>query len=188
MGEFNSYIEEMDSSGGSFDALIQLCREQGQVQVYKKKQTLPVGCFGLIVQGYCRYTVFNPSENKEYITGFAFASELVGDYPYCLKELSSGVKIETATTCKILQIDLKHLNQFIDTHQAFAKDVAENLMKQAYGNFLDCYRLSHEQRYCNLLRRCPDIVQKITLREIASFLHITPTSMSKIRRKITFGS
>ena len=151
MGEFNSYIEEMDSSGGSFDALIQLCREQGQVQVYKKKQTLPVGCFGLIV-------------------------------------LSSGVKIETATTCKILQIDLKHLNQFIDTHQAFAKDVAENLMKQAYGNFLDCYRLSHEQRYRNLLRRCPDIVQKITLREIASFLHITPTSMSKIRRKITFGS
>jgi len=36
--------------------------------------------------------------------------------------------------------------------------------------------------YLDLLNRCPDIQEYITLKEIASFLQVTPETISRIRR------
>lgn len=50
----------------------------------------------------------------------------------------------------------------------------------------EIYRLTPEERYKELLERCPDILQLISLKEVAYYLKITPVHMSRIRRKITF--
>ena len=41
-------------------------------------------------------------------------------------------------------------------------------------------------RYRRLLERCPQVVQMLSLKDIASFLNVTPTYLSKIRKEITF--
>jgi len=38
-----------------------------------------------------------------------------------------------------------------------------------------------------LMKRCPGIVDLIDLQDIASFLNVTPKTISKIRKEITFG-
>ncbi len=41
-----------------------------------------------------------------------------------------------------------------------------------------------EERYQQLLRQHREMVQRIPLKEIASFLRITPIHMSRIRKKL----
>jgi len=36
----------------------------------------------------------------------------------------------------------------------------------------------------HLFQRCPQIVQQLPLQEIASYLHVTPVTVSKIRREL----
>lgn len=70
--------------------------------------------------------------------------------------------------------------------QKKARINAEQLFSQTYSRYLDIYRLTPEERYKELLERCPDILQLISLKELASYLKITSVHMSRIRRKITF--
>ena len=37
------------------------------------------------------------------------------------------------------------------------------------------------------MERCPGIVEHLDLQDIASFLNVTPKTISKIRKEITFG-
>jgi len=44
------------------------------------------------------------------------------------------------------------------------------------------------ERYNLLMQRCPGIVEHLNLQDIASFLSVTPKTISKIRKDITFGN
>lgn len=46
------------------------------------------------------------------------------------------------------------------------------------------YKLTPEERYVKLLERYPEVLQLISLKEIASYLKITPVHISRIRRKL----
>ena len=56
-----------------------------------------------------------------------------------------------------------------------------------YRRDLDHYRYTARGRYRRLLDRCPQVVQMLSLKDIASFLNVTPQMLSKFRREITFG-
>ncbi len=43
------------------------------------------------------------------------------------------------------------------------------------------------ERYELLLQRCPGIVEHLDLQDIASFLNVTPKTISMIRKNITFS-
>jgi len=65
--------------------------------------------------------------------------------------------------------------------------ISDGFFYQVYDRFLNMYRLSAKERYIHLLGSCPDILQNITLKELASYLQITPTYLSRIRKEITCG-
>ena len=71
--------------------------------------------------------------------------------------------------------------------QRYARITAEQLFLQTFSRYLDIYRKTPEERYRDLLQRCPELLQVLPLKEVASYLRITPTTMSNIRRRITFG-
>jgi hypothetical protein len=64
------------------------------------------------------------------------------------------------------------------------KRIGEGLFLQTYTRFLNFYRTDAQTRYEQLVRRCPNIVNRLPLREIASYLCVTPTTVSSIRRKM----
>ena len=64
------------------------------------------------------------------------------------------------------------------------KQFAEHLFVQAYTRVLDIYRTDASTRYKELLQRCPNIAQQLPLQEIASYLRVTPTTVSKIRKEL----
>ena len=66
-------------------------------------------------------------------------------------------------------------------------EIYKHLFLLIYSQHLDSYRLTVKERYIQLFNRCPQIVQQINLKDIASFLKVTPTTISKIRKEITFS-
>ena len=186
---FNSYIEGLDLS-----ALKAYCVNHGRLVQYAKgdyfiKAGETSRFIGLVDSGYFNYKVHNAPEQKEYITGFAFEGEFVGDYPNCLSNKKSDVTIVAGTSCKVFQLAGEELCKLLDSDgmKYIKQAISDHLFSQVYTQYLDTYRMTSRERYKDLLLRCPEIVQSISLKDIASYLKVTPTTISNIRREITFG-
>ena len=54
-----------------------------------------------------------------------------------------------------------------------------------YGRDLDHYRYTARSRYRRLIYRCPQVVQMLSLKDIASFLNITPSYLSTLSKDST---
>ena len=186
---FNTYIEGLDLS-----ELKAHCVNHGRLTQYAKgdyfvKAGEKSRFIGFVDCGYFNYKVHNFSEGKGYITGFAFEGEFVGDYPNCLSGKTSEVAIVAGTSCKVYQLAGEGLSKLLDTNDKrdLKLSISDHLFSQIYTQYLDTYRVTTRERYKRLLLRCPEIVQSITLKDIASYLKVTPTTISNIRREITFG-
>lgn len=189
MIDFNSYIKGLDLS-----RLTEYCINNGRLTQYAKgdyfiKAGEESRYIAYVECGYFNYVVHNSSEQKDYITGFAFKYEFVGDYPNCLSGKTSGVAIVAGTSCKVYQLAGEELRKLLDSDglRELKQTISDHLFSQVYTQYLDTYRMTTRERYERLLLRCPEIVQSINLKDIASYLKVTPTTISNIRREITFG-
>lgn len=116
--------------------------------------------------------------------------EFVADFPYCLDGDVSEVSIEADMPCEVRIISGRELQALFDSDPKMAKmdvKILKNLFKMVYGRDLDHYRYTARSRYRRLIDRCPQVVQMLSLKDIASFLNITPIYLSKLRKEITFG-
>lgn len=187
MMDFNSYMYGIDT-----DFFKDLCLKEGELRHYKRNEfILREGevwpYWGMLVSGIVKYTCANQTESKVYNVGFSFAGEFIADYPACLYGIRSELNIQTLTPCGVYLCPSEVLNVKFEEgkdSQRVARVVAEQLFLQSYSRYLDMFRLTPEKRYIQLLKRCPEILQMVALKEIASYLKITPTHMSRIRKTV----
>ena len=103
-----------------------------------------------------------------------------------MKGFISLVNIQAIADCSVYEISRHDLIEYLETNmetQRFGRYVAENLYEMVYERFLDLY-CSPEIRYKKLIKRCPDLKEAVPLKNIASFLGVTPETISRIRRKL----
>ena len=186
---FNLYKDGLD-----LDSLCRYCIEHGEERLLKRGEIFedagkPSKYVAYVERGCFKYMVNNEEEGKDYCTGFAFEGEFVADYPNCLTGRKSELTIVAGTTCKIFQILGKELDNLLDSlnTKGLKQAISDSLFAQVYAQYLDTYRMTTRERYKRLLLRCPELVQNINLKDIASYLKVTPTTISNIRREITFG-
>lgn len=187
---FNSYKDDIN-----LDFLRQYCLSKGKAKIIKRGEIfIRAGessrNIGYIEKGYFKYIVHNDSENKDYITGFAFENEFVADYPNCLYGKVSDIQIEASADSKVYAVDGNDIyNIFHESPEALycGMKIMEGLFGQIYSNYINLYRLDARGRYEHLLKRCPQIVQQLSLKDISSYLKLHPNTISKIRHDITFA-
>lgn len=67
--------------------------------------------------------------------------------------------------------------------------IAQLMTEQEFGKTQDAFAgfitSSPEQRYLNLMQERPDLIQRVPQRLLASYLGMTPESLSRIRKRIT---
>lgn len=190
MEEFNKYLK-----GADLDLVKEVCIDKGRLAQYSRNEYFSragdvIAHVGYIKRGVFRYVCVNPSEEKEYSTGFAFEKEFVTDYPACIYQVPSEISIQAITSCEVYVCDVQEILQAFNENtntQIQARKNAERILFCVYQNYIDLYRKTPEERYKEIIDKCPEILQMLTLKELASYLKITPVTMSKIRRKITFG-
>lgn len=186
---FNFYKDELN-----LEFLRHYCINHGEVRLMRRGETFeetgkPSQYVAYVERGCFKYMVHNDDESKDYCTGFAFEGEFVADYPNCLSGKKSDVTIVAGTPCKAFQISGKELDKLLISLDAegIKQAISDSLFTQVYAQYLDTYRMTTRERYKRLLLRCPELVQSINLKDIASYLKVTPTTISNIRREITFG-
>ena len=95
--------------------------------------------------------------------------------------------LESIGPSELLAIDGSELKAVIRANEIL-RDEYENLLADrfhAYQQlFLSRIRNTPRQRYEELLEQKPEIVKRIPQRYIASYLGITPVSLSRIRKRL----
>lgn len=185
---FNSYIGRLDYSN-----FIQFAKDKGRVHVYHKKdffikQNEISNWIGWIETGAFRY-LHTSKNGKEHVVGYSFAEEFICDYSAFIYQNVSLVSAQAISECIVYQLSYKDVIAYWETDMEtlrFGKQTADALYETVYKRLLDVFCDSPEEGYLKLMKRCPDLKEIVPLKEIASYLRVTPTTISNIRRKITF--
>ena len=67
---------------------------------------------------------------------------------------------------------------------ANARRLAERLTCELYERMLQLYACTPQERYETLLRRCPELLNIVALKELASYLRVRPETLSRIRGRV----
>ena len=188
---------EQRFSNNSLDleTLREFCKREGEAVIYRKGDQLeregdPARWFAFVTEGCFKYINHGISDDKEHITWFSFEGEFVVDYPTFLYGRPSQTTIEAMMPSRVLRVTGQQLVQFFDQDKETMRlraIIAEHILFQFRSRYLDLHCATPRERYDLLMQRCPGIIGHLDLQDIASFLNVTPKTISKIRKEITFG-
>ena len=175
--------------------LREFCKREGEAVTYRKGDQLeregdPARWLAYVTEGCFKYVTHGLSNDKEHITWFSFEGEFVVDYPTFLYARPAQTTIVAMMPSRVLRITGQQLEQFFDQSKDTMKlraIIAEHILFQFRSRYLDLHCTTPRERYDLLMQRCPGIVEHLNLQDIASFLIVTPKTISKIRKEITFG-
>ena len=140
-----------------------------------------------IVEG-CFRTYLVDSNGKEHNLQFAIENWWIGDIGSFYTDTSSKLNIEALENSIILQIkkvdQLKLFTDYPKFNQIF-RVLAENAMVGLQRRVLQNISSTAEERYLDFVERYPQLFNRISNVQIASYLGVTPEFLSKIRNKIT---
>ena len=189
---------EQRFSNNSLDleTLREFCKREGEAVTYRKGDQLeregdPARWFAFVTEGCFKYVTHGISDDREHITWFSFQGEFVVDYPTFLYGRPSQTTIEAMMPSRVIRVTGQQLEQFFDQSKETMKlraIISEHILFQFRSRYLDLHCTTARERYEMLMQRCPGIVDHLALQDIASFLNVTPQTISKIRKEITFDS
>ena len=143
---------------------------------------------GFVDYGVLIYFKINGS-GDEITTDFAFEGDWVNNNQSRLSNSPSTINIRAIEDTEIFIIKQQDLNKLYVQIPKIER-LGRILMEQAYLKIveqtIELQLLSAKERYENLLKKHPEIFQKVQLYHIANYLGIAPKSLSRIRKEL-FG-
>jgi CRP-like cAMP-binding protein len=127
-------------------------------------------------------------DGEEKSTFFYFEHQFACNYESVLSGEPSDVTIEALEDCTLLYFDkdiLPRLYRLYPKFEAFGRLIAETVYRCAMERLKTFLLNSPEQRYRNFLQHADSqlIMERIPQHYIASYLGITPVSLSRIRAR-----
>ena len=187
---------EQRFSNNSLDleTLREFCRREGEAVIYHKGDQLeregdPARWLAFVESGCFKYVTHGISDDREHITWFSFEGEFVVDYPTFLYSRPARTTIVAMMPSRVIRVTGEQMRQYFDQSKETMElraIIAEHVLSQFHSRYLDLHRTTARERYGLLIQRCPGIVEHLDLQDIASFLNVTPKTISKIRKEITF--
>ena len=181
---FNSYLNQIDSN-----VWRDICVRMGELRHYSKGEDFVtighIGKYiGYIVAGTLKYVAYS-DDGSEHVMGLVFDNGLVADWPFALYGKKAKLSIVAASDCDIYCVTTQAINDLMETDPQF-KDIVmhatEAVYTTVYDRYVELYCKSPQQRYEELLYLHPDLFNMFSLKDIASFLNITPTHLSRLKK------
>ncbi|MDZ7898640.1 MAG: Crp/Fnr family transcriptional regulator [Arcicella sp.] len=126
-------------------------------------------------------------EGNDITTKFFSASDIVIDWHSYFLKAKCRENIQAITPCVAWKISFENFMKLFSI-EAF-RDVGRTRLVNNYfelkNHSVSIIADPARDRYLNLLKDKPDIVQNVPLKQIATYLGITDTSLSRIRKEIT---
>lgn len=146
-------------------------------EVSKKAYFIEKGCLRMW---------FN-NEGKDVTFQFFFENEGVSSIESFSKKQVSFFNIETIEKSILHVVKKNDFDTILNENQVFKEHLLEITLERQFNymkHFLSLIKDKPKDRYLNLLKEKPQIIQRIPQHYIASYLGITSVSLSRIRNKM----
>lgn len=140
----------------------------------------------LVEKGLMRFYVHDFNGN-EITTQFICENEIVNEVSSLFQRIPSAQNIQAVTDAVLWEIDFANFQQLYHTLESVREWGREWMAAQLFQSQLrsiEMITLSASSRYLQLLKERPQIVQQAPLKQIASYLGIADTSLSRIRKQL----
>jgi len=141
---------------------------------------------GFVVEGIVRVCYFN-NKGEEITKYFIEEHNLVVDLESFENEIPSTAYVQAITDCKILVFSKKDWRDLLDTiipWEAIVHKVISKALRQKVERRSPLVSEDATTRYLMFLEIYPNVVNRIPLSYVASYLGITQSSLSRIRKNI----
>ncbi len=141
---------------------------------------------GILVEGVVRAYVMssNGTEvNKQLFTKF----QTVGGYSSLITKQPNKLSYQALTDCTLFTASYNDMLKLYDEYrniERLGRVSLENLFVAKEKRELELLTLNATERYLILKKETPTIEQEISLTHIASYLGVTPTQLSRIRKSL----
>jgi CRP-like cAMP-binding protein len=137
----------------------------------------------LVRRGLIRYFYFH--QDKEYSGWFDIEGDVIGSIYSVVGMGPAQETIQLLEDSELIEIALDVVQSSPIAFNAFKAEILQHyfLALESRIKFFQC--LEGKERYQYLLEQQPQLVQRVPLKLLSSFIGLTPESLSRIRRTIT---
>jgi CRP-like cAMP-binding protein len=153
---------------------------------YFLKVGMPVNKIGFLAGGILRrYTIDEKGNEliRQFITEDHFFTDLDGFF----REKPSGDNIQSVTPCCLFILSINELVTLQEEHPRLKPIINQISIQNLYERVKtdDFLRPGTSiEKYNRFITHFPHLAQRLSLKHIASYLHITQQSLSRIRRQM----
>lgn len=142
--------------------------------------------YWFIQSGLVRSYAIDPS-GKDISTNFYAGGDLLIDWPSFFMRQPIRENIQAITDCVCWQLDFNTFQNLFHSIEAFREQGRANLVKSYFtlkNHTISIIADQAKERYLKLIKEKPELSQNVSLKHLASYLGITDTSLSRIRKEI----
>ena len=143
--------------------------------------------FCFLETGFVWSSTFDINKNN-ITTNFYSGRQVVCELFSFFKQIPSKENFQALTDCQIWYITFDELQIAFHSMPEF-REFGRSMLVSAYAGLkqrmLSMLHNTAEERYALLIQQSPDIFQNAPLKNIASYLGVTNTSLSRIRKEFT---
>lgn len=162
------------------------------------KKTMPAGEYLLKAEQVSSFIFFIETGSvfcykvdeggKERVVNFIFEEDLFCDLESYVTEMPSDFYMKTLEPSVIYFIGKRHFDTLLEKDLRWER-IMRLVMQDAFIRMVNDRKymrtLSNTEHYVKLVESHPNLLNRVPLYLIASYLNITPEGLSKIRRRIT---
>jgi len=130
---------------------------------------------------------FITREDKDYTAFFAFEEEMVDAYPIYTGTTAQSVSCEALEDSLLYRAPRASLEQLFQTSLELS-NWGRKLLEQkiiGYNNYFVNYFYEEKRtQYRKFLKEYPKLIQRVALKDLATYLNVTPQSLSRIRSEL----
>jgi len=182
----NLILREMPGS-----AFEELERELDIAEYRKGEPLVRQGATGMeqffILDGILKRVVSNP-QGKEMILRFAAETDMDTSYAAWRMKTPIPYSIVAVTRARVAKLSMPHWVEFLDRHaqikMRFEYEVMR-LMSEVMAHTITLHLLDAPGRLARFTRKHQDLFERIPKKELASYLNLTPETLSRLKQRVS---
>ena len=138
--------------------------------------------------GYFRFYYYT-ADASEVTLNFHFAPGFITSYTSFISQQPSRIYVQAMESITLLSIDYQPFERLMNKYPEFmklGKMMADKIATDGEEHLFSLLNCTAEERYISLLKRRPEYIRHIPLQYIASYLGVSPETLSRIRRKVNW--
>jgi CRP-like cAMP-binding protein len=139
-----------------------------------------------ILEGILKRVVSNP-QGKEMILRFAAETDMDTSYAAWRLKTPMPYSIAAVTKVRVARLSMPHWVEFLERHAdvklRFEYEVMR-LMSEVMAHTITLHLLDAPGRLARFMRKHQDLVGRIPKKELASYLNLTPETLSRLRQRV----